>query len=71
MADMFRCDHCGRILDKTEKKGQLRLEEIPWNDGKQFPSRLMHLHDLCGRCLAKLNQMVDSAIRSLPKGEGS
>lgn len=64
MADLFRCDHCGKVLKKHEKKGTLLLQEHTWNGGVFFGTTVAHTHDLCERCYGSLYGRIKRLLGS-------
>lgn len=68
MADLFRCDHCGAVLAKDQKKGTLTLQEHDWNGGVSFGSRDVHKHDLCRPCFTKLFDAIRKLLPERTRG---
>jgi len=59
VSDLFRCDHCKDVSQKTDKAGVIIIQQCIWGqNGISFPNRPLHQHDLCKACLSKILELV-------------
>lgn len=54
MADLFRCDKCGRTGAMQHKRGRFIVQELNHHDGQPHVSLYNKKAEVCGDCLTLL-----------------
>jgi len=70
MADLFRCDKCGRIGRASEKKGRLIVQELG-SDGLAHPALYNRKAEVCEGCFTEVCRTMHDPSGKRPTLEES